>query len=356
MHVCLILFPGFPTLGYVLIREILRLANACAGQPLFSCRVRTVTGAPVRGNDGIEIAADENDWEGAQGFDLVVLCAGADSLGHLPMGLRGFLARAAAAEACLAGLDGGAVILARLGFLAGREAALPEGFDLDPAQTRGAIAQSARPHVFDRQRLTATGGIATGEALLEWVARVHGAALSAAVSAALAHGRLRAPPVAATGLTTEDPLLSRMLSIMGSHLSDPLPLTRVAAELEVSAKQLRLRCRKAFSRTPGEVYLALRLARAQHLVLQTQHSVAEIALATGFVSASAFTRSYRRHFGETPRVQRLKPGAARKPRPPAPPATAPEGNWTSAHAAAQPSVASVAAARRMIRHGPSEAS
>ncbi len=337
-------------LGYVLIREVLRLANACAGQPLFTCRVRTVTGAPVMGCDGTEIRADENDWEGAQGFDLIMLCAGPDPLEHLPMGLRGFLARGAAAGACLAGLDRGALILAKLGFLAGREAVLPQDLDPDLRARHADIALSARTHVFDRARLTSAGGVASGEALLDWIARVHGAALAGQTAEALAHGRLKQHAMRQGLPQTEDPLLARMITVMLAHLADPLPLTRIAAELELSGKQLRLRCRKGMGLTPADTYLALRLDRARHLVRDTRCPVSEIATATGFESASAFTRSYRRHFGAPPRAERAE---LRQSRPPGK-ASASGGHkapapadisWQSAHAAAQPTVTAAMAAR-----------
>ncbi|MBP0483024.1 GlxA family transcriptional regulator [Sagittula salina] len=300
MHVCLILFPGFPLLGYVLIRETLRIANLCLGQALFTCTVRTVTGASVAAADGTGVAADAQDWEGAQGYDLLVLCAGPDPLGRLPMGLRGFLYRAEAAGATLAGLDQGALVLARLGMLDGREAVLPP----DPERTYPAVALSTRTHVFDRQRLTSTGGLATAEALLDWIARARGPALAARTGEALALGRVADHSHRQRLPDSADPVIARMQSVMAAHLQDPLPLTRIAAELELSLKQLRLRCDKALGRTPLQIYLDLRLRRGAQLVEETALTVAEIAEATGFASPSAFTRSYRTQFGRSPRGER----------------------------------------------------
>jgi len=47
-------------------------------------------------------------------------------------------------------------------------------------------------------------------------------------------------------------------------------------------------------------YLALRLNAARRKVIETKDSFAEIAAATGFNSASAFSRSYRASFSESP--------------------------------------------------------
>lgn len=48
-------------------------------------------------------------------------------------------------------------------------------------------------------------------------------------------------------------------------------------------------------------YLGLRLGRARHLLAESSLSVLEIASATGFASASQFSRAFRRAFGHAPR-------------------------------------------------------
>ena len=44
--------------------------------------------------------------------------------------------------------------------------------------------------------------------------------------------------------------------------------------------------------------------RARQLLLQTNMSVLDVALACGFVSASHFSKCYREHFDKTPREER----------------------------------------------------
>ena len=304
MHVCLILFPGFPMLALSLVREVLRLANAGAGQQLFSLCIRTVSGAAVPDRDGTPVPGELPDWHGAQGFDLVLLCAGEAPLAALPMGLRAFLLRAEAAGATLGGLDTGGTILARLGFLDGREAVLPDSARDDLPDIIQGIALSRAPFALDRQRLTTAGGLAAVDALLAWIARVQDPALAAASAEALAQGRIREAGRCQRMAITTDPLLERMQSIMAARIETPIAVERVASELGLSPKQLRLRCRKGLNRTPAQVYLDLRLARAEHLVTGTALSVSEIAKAAGFASPSAFTRSYHARFGAPPRRPR----------------------------------------------------
>jgi Transcriptional regulator containing an amidase domain and an AraC-type DNA-binding HTH domain len=64
------------------------------------------------------------------------------------------------------------------------------------------------------------------------------------------------------------------------------------------------------NRSPARYYVELRLNRARLLLLQTNMSVIDVALACGFVSASHFSKCYRDFFGKTPRRERGLPQLA----------------------------------------------
>ena len=48
----------------------------------------------------------------------------------------------------------------------------------------------------------------------------------------------------------------------------------------------------------------MRLEKARHLLVQTEMSVLDVAIACGFESAAHFSRVYRTAFGRTPMMQR----------------------------------------------------
>ena len=73
----------------------------------------------------------------------------------------------------------------------------------------------------------------------------------------------------------------------------------------LARRQLERLFRRYLDRTPTRYYLELRLNRARLLLLQTDMSVLDVALACGFVSASHFSKCYRDVYGRTPRDQRL---------------------------------------------------
>lgn len=306
MHVSLILFPGFPLLAHVLAQEVLCLANECAGRPLFSWQIRTVTGAPVPSRDGGLIAADLPGWTAANGSDLVLLCAGEAPLRYLPLGLRGLLMDAEAAGATLGGLDTGGVILARLGYLKGRRAALDRLATEHCSDQCQEIALSGNDFVIDRNRLTARGGLAVAGAMLDWIAQVQSAELAAQTAKRLGLSRVSGADTQPPAPQSSDPVLDQMQAIMAAHIEKPIPVEQISADLDLSPKQLRLRCRKALGQTPTQIYHGIRLDRAAQLVDGTELSVLDIARAAGFASPSGFTRSYHARFGVAPRTQRRK--------------------------------------------------
>nr|WP_315983903.1 helix-turn-helix domain-containing protein [Aliamphritea spongicola] len=56
--------------------------------------------------------------------------------------------------------------------------------------------------------------------------------------------------------------------------------------------------------SPSKYYLELRITQARRLLLQTSHSITDIALACGFVSSSHFSNCYKDYFGTAPTFAR----------------------------------------------------
>ncbi len=56
--------------------------------------------------------------------------------------------------------------------------------------------------------------------------------------------------------------------------------------------------------TPRQWYLQLRVKRAQRLLAETDLAVLEVGVACGFSSSSSFARTFRAHYGYSPRQGR----------------------------------------------------
>lgn len=268
MFVCLILFPGCQYLDHSNVRAVFSVLWDLPGQNACTIETRSLDGGPVTTTEGPVLTPDRQGWEIGQPPDLVLMLTGQDPLAYLPLGLRGFLIKAAKGGATLGEVGNEAAVLAHLGWLG-------ESHRRSTALPRSAKAES----------LTTKSGTALVQALHAWLARATLPAIAQVPDAA----------------DQPDPVLRRMVMYMNAGMRGPLSIGDICAGLGQSPKQLRLRCQRRMGRTPAQVYHDLRLARARQLLQGGALAVTDVAQAVGFASHSAFSRSYRQHFGCQPR-------------------------------------------------------
>ncbi|MBF9058839.1 helix-turn-helix domain-containing protein [Rhodobacterales bacterium HKCCSP123] len=308
VRVSFILFPGFPMLAYALAREALDIANQMADETLFISETRIPGHAQAQASNGAVMAPGRRDWDEAEGIDLAMVICGEDVPGRIPNGFQAFLSRIDSAGGRLGGIDGGTVILARIGHLNGRRAVVQD-HDEGPFPD---ILLSDRTHLLDDRRLTVAGGVAVGDAMCAWIADAASPALAEEVARALRTGRLPE----ATGPEPDpqaaaDPVIAEMEAKMRLRLADPLPLGELAESMGLSRKALRGRCMRATGMTPSDFYLNLRLRHGAELLRNTAMPVSEIATAAGFETLAGFSRSVRNNLGVSPSAVRKMARAAR---------------------------------------------
>lgn len=299
MFVSIILCTHAPALDLALVRHVLASTNQSGGRDLIKVEIRSATGLPIVLSDGARVFPDVKGWERGDGIDLVLVLSGPFPLEFLPMGLRGFLHRAAKAGATVGGIGAGTHVLADLGLLRGREAVLAGDLSIYKTPLWPDIARSEAGFVVERDRLTSQGGFPVAQAMMAWLSSTVASDIVSDVARKCAPESQAALPEPEHG--ADDPVMKRMRAIMAAHIDTPIPLTSIAHQLDMSVKQMRARCQSTLGKPPAQVYLDMRLNRARRLVHDTGQSVHEIAAATGFASPSSFTRSYKTRFGETPR-------------------------------------------------------
>jgi AraC family transcriptional regulator len=105
------------------------------------------------------------------------------------------------------------------------------------------------------------------------------------------------------------PWLVRARDLLHDRLAEPLGLEEIAGIVGVHPVHLCRAFRKHFRRTPGDYLRNLRVDFACRQLSQLSRSLAEIALAAGFVDQSHFTNMFRRATGMTPGEFRRQFGA-----------------------------------------------
>lgn len=95
-------------------------------------------------------------------------------------------------------------------------------------------------------------------------------------------------------------VLKKAVKVMINNLEDPLDICDLATLLKVSQRQLERTFKKYVKTSPAKYYKHLRLELATQLLEETEMSIWEIAVATGFSSASIFSENYEICFGVKP--------------------------------------------------------
>lgn len=221
------------------------------------------------------------------------------------------LSRAARHRPVIAGIESGTWLLAEASLLDGLPATVHwedyEDFALAYPEVRAVKDR----FVIDGKRLTTSGSLPTVDLMLELIRQRQGYSLALEVSRLF---RYEQPSfhadeplsAASAGLRMHDPRVNQAMRLMEEHIEQPLVLARLARRVGVSARHLQDLFQQSIGAPPHVHYLALRLNAARRKVIETTAPFADIAAASGFNSASAFARSYRASFSESPSETRRR--------------------------------------------------
>jgi transcriptional regulator GlxA family with amidase domain len=310
-RIALILLPRFSFLPFSGLVESFRLANRMSGRELYRWKLVSMDGQPVTASNGVELNVG-GDLAAAESCDTVVVCSGIDVHTINARGLSGWLRKADRRGADLGAICTGSYILAKVGLLDGHRCTIHwenlAGFCEDFPE----IEVTSELFEIDRNRFTCSGGTAAIDMMLNVIARQHGHELAASVADQFMHERIRDQHdrqriSLPARLGVRHPKLLAVIGTMEQNLEEPLSRSELARGADLSTRQLERLFRKYLNRSPARYYLELRLNKARLLLLQTNMSVIDVALACGFVSASHFSKCYRDFFGRTPRKERGLP-------------------------------------------------
>ena len=105
-------------------------------------------------------------------------------------------------------------------------------------------------------------------------------------------------------LAVEDPDLARAMAFIRSHATDPIQVQDVLRELLVSRRWLERRFREVLGRGPAAEIRRVRLARAKHLLAETEMPVPDVARLAGFGSREYLAAVFKSELKVSPRQYR----------------------------------------------------
>jgi len=209
----------------------------------------------------------------------------------------------------MGGLSAGVYPMAQVGLLDGYRAAVHWRWQDDFAERFPKVIATSHLFDWDRDRMTACGGLSVLDLLLAVLARDHGAELAGAVSEELIVERIREGgerqriPLQ-NRLGSSHPKLTQAVLLMEANIEEPLTTDEIAQHVCVSRRQLERIFKQYLNRVPSQYYLELRLNKARQMLMQTSKSIIQIGLSCGFSSGPHFSSAYRNFFGATPREDR----------------------------------------------------
>lgn len=306
--IAFLLIPRFSMIALFSALEPLRVANRFAGE-VFSWRFVSMDGEAVVASYGIPVSVSAS-LEDIGRPDVVFACASYEHEAGMVRPVLNELRRLARNGALLGAVDTGAFLLAGAGVLDGYRATCH--WETLPAfrESYPEIDVADETYVLDRGRMTASGGAAALDMMLDWLGSIESEALAQKVADTLVHTRhLNHPGEARVPVGTRyrvgDPRLVKAIRLMEEHVEDKLTLKDVAATSGLSDRQLERLFHQHLQTTPVGFYRQLRLDRALRLLTYSRLSVRDVALATGFSTLAEFSRAFKQKYGRPPSHARM---------------------------------------------------
>ncbi len=292
------------------ILEPMRIANRFGGALYEWVLVGETMGAVLASN-GVPIQVSHS-IDQIDHAARVFVCSSFNPNRYLSPAIRSWLKKLDQQHATLGALDTGIYFLADAGLIGNEKVTLHwEQIPSFVEDYPNARISSELFEVSDR-RMYCAGGTAGIDMMLYEIMQEHDQQLSITISEQLLLSRIRSQSEhqrleVSKRHNVYNKRLATAILQMETHIENPLDMDELAANTHISSRQLERLFKSSFGETPTRFYLRLRLDRARSLLRETDLSITEISVATGFNLVSHFSRAYRNQFEQTPKSERIRP-------------------------------------------------
>ncbi len=303
-----VLLENFTMLSFASAVEALRIANRMAGRKIYEWSIVGEGGDFVACSAGTAFRVD-SDLDELGRDDIVMICGGIDIQSATTKRLLGWLRREARKGLMVGGLCTAGYTMAKAGLLDGKKATIHwENQDSFSEEFEDVILTKS-VFVVDGNRVTTAGGTSSIDLMLKLIADKHGEELANLVADQMIYSSIRTDQdtqrlSVPTRIGVRHPKLSQVIQMMETNIEEPISPSILASDVGMSTRQLERLFRRYLNRSPKRYYMELRLQKARNLLMQTDMSVINVALACGFASPSHFSKCYRAHYDTTPYRER----------------------------------------------------
>ncbi len=308
-----LLLDRFTMLSFAGAIEPLRIANRVIGHEAYTWVLAGENGVETTCSNGASFKLDIGLGE-IEREDTVLVCGGIDVQKATTKAVLNWLRREARRGVAIGGLCTGAYTVAKAGLLNGKRATIHWENQDSFIEEFEDVKLTKSVFVVDGNRMSTAGGTASIDLMLKIIAQDHGEEIANTVADQLIYSSIRTDQDVQrlsipTRIGVRHPKLSQVIQMMEANIEDPISPAELAAHVGMSTRQLERLFRRYLTRSPKRYYMELRLQKARNLLMQTDMSVINVALACGFASPSHFSKCYRAHYQTTPYRERGSHGA-----------------------------------------------
>ena len=314
-HIYFLLVPNFSMIAFSMAIEPLRLANRVLGETHYRFELLSADGKPVRASNGVELSVDQSiaavqrECMGPNRTRMVIVCSGIEVEKFQEPSVLGWLRRMYAQGAAIGGVCTASWILGEAGLLANKRCAihwenLPGFAERFPETDVQSVLFEADQNIF-----TCAGGTASLDMMLHLIGMSLGEEVVTKVCEQCLIDRIRRPedrqrlPIGAR-VGVQNPRLIEIIEIMEANIGEPVSLADISDKTRISRRHVERLFRHYMGRSPARYYLDVRLERARRLLRHSNLPIVEVAIASGFVSASHFSKRYRERYKVSPQADR----------------------------------------------------
>ncbi len=310
-----VLMENFTLLSFSSALDALRIANRMSGKTLYEWTFIGENEGVVSCSAGTQFKLDNSLIE-LHRDDTILLCGGTSIQEATTKKLIGWLRREARRGLVIGGLCTAAYPMAKAGLLDEKKATIHWENQDSFAEEFLEVELTKTVFVCDGNRYTTAGGTSSIDLLLKIIADEHGEELANAVADQMIYSSIRTDQdtqrlSVPTRIGVRHPKLSKVIQMMEINIEEPISPSILAKDVGMSTRQLERLFRRYLDRSPKRYYMELRLQKARNLLMQTDMSVINVALACGFASPSHFSKCYRAHYDTTPYRERGSHAAKR---------------------------------------------
>ena len=302
-----VLMENFNMLSFAGAVDALRIANRMAPGS-YEWKLAGEGGDTISCSSGISYKLDMDLVEVSRD-DTIILCGGTHVQDATTKRLLNWLRRESRRGVVIGALCTAPYALARAGLLDGKRATIHWENQDSFTEEFEDVELTKSVFVIDGNRMTTAGGTSSIDLMLKIIASDLGEDVASMVADQQIYSSIRTDQdqqrlSIPTRIGVRHPKLSRVIQMMEVNVEEPISPSLLAKEVGMSTRQLERLFRRYLNRSPKRYYMEIRLQKARNLLMQTDMSVINVALACGFASPSHFSKCYRAHYDTTPYRER----------------------------------------------------